>query len=133
MIFPSLLNASFSTRVMRVVTSLCAEPASIRFPLQTGEIIKQWRRLRRWFAFLCRDAGFTETTVLDFVGSRFVPNPFGARFFVAILCEIFAKPSAAVDAGFDFEIGEYLEERARFEIVNFLLPLRQDREGGGLH
>src|SRR6266496_1166547 len=41
--------------------ALCAEPASIRFPLQTGEIIKQWRRLRRWFAFFCRDAGFIET------------------------------------------------------------------------
>src|SRR4029453_15452015 len=112
--------------------AFCAEPASVRFSLQTGEIIKQWRRLTCWFAFFRRDPCFTETTVLNFVRGDFVPNPLGTRLFVAIICEIFAKPSPAVGAGFDFKIGEYLEERARFEIVNFLLSLRQDSRGGGL-
>src|SRR5918996_4619685 len=113
--------------------AFCAEPARVRVPLYTGKIIKQWRRLGCWLAFFRRDPGFAETTILDFFRSCFVPNPFGARFFVAILCEIFAEPSAAVDAGFDFEIGEYFKERARLEIMNFLLPLRQDSEGWGLH
>src|SRR4029450_13609670 len=111
----------------------CAEPASVRFPLQTGEIIKQWRRLRRRFAFFRRDPCFTETTVFNFVRGDFVPNPLATRLFVANLCKIFAKPPSAISAGFDFKIGKYLEERARFEAMNFLLPLRQDRQGGGLH
>src|SRR5205814_5498452 len=92
-----------------------------------------WRRLRGRFAFFGGNSRFAKATIFDFFGSGSVPNPFGARILIAILGEIFAKPSAAVGAGYDLEIGKNLKERSRLKIVNFFLALSQNRQGGGLH
>src|SRR5207244_4836187 len=84
--------------------------------------------LRRRLSFLGRDATFARTAVLDLLGKRFVPDPFRPRVFVAVFGEIFSKPAAAIRAGFHFKITEHFEIRARLELMNLVLTLREDRQ-----
>ena len=89
--------------------------------------------MRRRFAFLGRDAGFSQATRLDFLRLGRFPNPFRPRVFVAVLGEIFAEPAAAISPRLDFEIAEDFEISARLEGADFFFALGQDRKRGRLH
>src|SRR4029077_3330003 len=64
---------------------------------------------------------------------RLLPNSFGAGVFIAIFRKLFTKPAATILAGFHFEIGEDLEVSSRFEMMNLVLALGQNRQRWRLH
>src|SRR5205823_12123261 len=97
------------------------------------QIVKQRWRLGRGLFLFRSDASFPETTVLDRVRLRLVPNSFRASILLAVLREIFLEPATAIAAGFDLEIAEHLIIRARLELVNLVLALGQDCERRRLH
>src|SRR5205807_539881 len=59
--------------------ALGAEAASVRVPLQTGQVVKKRRRLGGRLALFGRDTGLADTAILNFIRSRLVPNPLRPR------------------------------------------------------
>src|SRR5205085_12297645 len=101
----------------------------VRFPLQSRQIIKQWRNLRSRFFLFGNDAGFTATLPSDFCGLLAVPNPLRARVFLSIFLKVLVEPAPAVATGFHFKRGVDFKIWARLESADFFFAPGQNSQG----
>src|SRR5205823_676622 len=100
-----------------------AKAATVRIPLQTGQIVKKRRRLRGRLAFFSRNARFAKAAALDLVRSRLVPNPLRPRVFVAVFGEISSERKRLKASRIDSVVIDCSHKRR----MGFLTPLSLTR------
>mgnify|MGYP001610509153 CR=1 FL=1 len=110
--------------------------APVGIALQAGEVVEQWRELRRELAFFLDDSVLAFAFGANRVGARAVPQALGPQVAVVGFlapAEFFIEPVPGVGAGFAVKGGADLEIIARHELLDLLFSLDQDRERRGLH